>query len=66
MCAYQSQGSQERIDMPPLVWREPFRRQRYLRRQTGLEVVIGNFQKRQKFPHHDANVLLVDEGVRQF
>lgn len=52
--------------MPPLVWREPFRRQRYLRRQTGLEVVIRDFQKRQKFPHHDANVLLVDEGVRQF
>lgn len=49
--------------MPSLVRRKSFRRQRYLRRQARLEIIVRHFQERQQFPHHDSDVLFVDEGV---
>lgn len=49
--------------MPPLVRRKPLGRQRYLRGQPRLEIIVCHFQERQQFPHHDTDVLFVYQGV---
>ena len=51
--------------MPPLIRREPLRSKAYLCRHTQLEFIICDLQEGQKFADEDANVVLVDQRVRQ-